>query len=212
MPRFQSPETTRHFLLNQPWPHPELMFDHHGYGPLFYTLLAIRSQPALGPGTPNPEALPLLQGLTLEQAFSGHPRINRDMGNACLAGIWLYHHGLHESHTLSQSIAGSTGSFWHGIMHRREPDAWNSKYWFDRVGEHPVFPELNLAARRCAEQVEHPDAAAFLLHQPRWNPHRFVDLCEAARQGQAMAEPLCLAVQTCEWQLLFDWCYRKAVQ
>jgi hypothetical protein len=28
--------------------------------------------------------------------------------------------------------------FWHAIMHRREPDAANSKHWWRQVGTLPV--------------------------------------------------------------------------
>src|SRR2546426_5983164 len=45
------------------------------------------------------------------------------------AGLWLYVDNLERSHTVSQGIETSTGSFWHGIMHRREGDFSNSHHW-----------------------------------------------------------------------------------
>src|SRR5262245_21627515 len=51
---------------------------------------------------------------------------------AMLAGLWLYHDWLDESHRISQSLDTPTGSFWHAIMHRRERDFSNSKYWYAR--------------------------------------------------------------------------------
>ena len=44
------------------------------------------------------------------------------MAACCLCGLWLLHDFLDESHSLSQEITTDTGSYWHGIMHRREPD------------------------------------------------------------------------------------------
>ena len=101
------------------------------------------------------------------------------MAACCLAALWLYHDFLDESHTLSQDIDTTTGSYWHGIMHRREPDAGNAKYWFRRVGTHPVFALL------AAEAKEHSPE---LLTSSDWDPFAFIDFCEAHRDRGDSAE------------------------
>ena len=41
---------------------------------------------------------------------------------------------------------------------------------------------------------------------------RFVDLCEAIDQGRSTAEPAASEVARLEWRLLFQHCYRQAVE
>src|SRR5438046_2656465 len=65
---------------------------------------------------------------SLEQLFPpGHPR-------DCLrAALWLLADNLHESHTICQNIPTIYGSAWHALLHRREADFSNSKYWWRRA-------------------------------------------------------------------------------
>jgi len=53
------------------------------------------------------------------------------------AAIWYYVDDLDRSHNIAQNIEGPEGAFWHGLMHRREGDFWNAKYWFRRAGALP---------------------------------------------------------------------------
>jgi hypothetical protein len=185
--------------------------DPNAYPPAVAELLAERRLPPLGPGSPNLGVRPRLQALTVEQAFAPHRVRDRDMADACLAGLWLYHDFLDESHTISQSIHTPTGSYWHGLMHRREPDYDNAKYWFRRVGAHSVFEPLRAAAAELAAAAPHP-AADCLTRQRSWDPFAFVDLCADAAAGRLSCEPLCREIQRREWELLFDFTYCAAVE
>ncbi|MGH8672350.1 MAG: hypothetical protein ACREUA_10020 [Burkholderiales bacterium] len=133
------------------------------------------------------------------------------MARACISALWLYHDYLDESHKISQSLNTREGSYWHAILHRREGDHSNSKYWFARTGSHPVYTPLWAAAKRLASNETLEDAARFLADQPRWQPETFVDLCRACVTGNATCEKLCREVQRVEWGLLFDYCYRHAI-
>ncbi|HMF14034.1 MAG TPA: hypothetical protein VKE94_17080 [Gemmataceae bacterium] len=179
------------------------------YSPTIDDLLRDERLAPLGPGTANAGARADLTALTDETLLAPHPLRDSDMAAACRAGLWLYHDFLDESHSISQEIHTTTGSYWHGLMHRREPDYGNSKYWFRRVGTHPVFEPLHAAAAELAADDAHP-SAAFLGKQARWDPFAFVDLCEAVASDRSPCEMLCRRIQQREWVLLFDYCWHEA--
>src|SRR5258706_943703 len=127
--------------------------------------------------------------------------------DGALAGLYLYFSCADEAHEIAQSIDTPDGSYWHAIVHRQEPDAPNSRYWFGRTGKHPVFTSLLAQAREIA--VAH-DGHSWTPSKA-WNPGAFIDLCEAAaRQPGSKLERLALEIQRAEWRLLFDHCARSA--
>lgn len=182
-------------------------FDSTKYEPVFGYLFGQPRLMPLGPGSPTPEVQSQLRDLTIENAIAATKIVDQDMAKCCLAGLWLYHNYLDESHTLSQEIETPTGSYWHGFMHRREPDYGNAKYWFRRIGAHPIYAALAVAAKEIASS-DPPLPATFLARQTAWDPFAFVDLCETAAGRDA--EMLCRQIQQREWELLFDFCYSKA--
>lgn len=117
----------------------------------------------------------------------------------CTSGLWLLAGDLERSHTISQDHDSAEGSFWHGIMHRREGDFGNAKYWFRRVGRHPVFAQI---ARQAA------DLPPSLLDGDALDPLAFVDACQQAAAGVPGAAQ-CRELQWLEWQCLFATCLGK---
>jgi len=186
-------------------------FNPRAYGPAVVGLLKDARVNELGPGEADGHVRGSLAALTAESVTAPHTIADQNEAIACLAGLWLRHDFLDESHRISQSVETPSGSYWHALVHRREPDFSNAKYWFRRVGEHPIFPQLHEAARHLAQQANVGQPAQFLMEQSAWDALRFVDLCEYALDDLPPIHTLCMNIQKCEWELLFDHCYRQAI-
>jgi hypothetical protein len=161
------------------------------YGPAAASLLALagdgpRQMPLVCPRSADAELARTLRRPSREL----FPQAAKP--EAAHAGLWLYFGFFDESHAIAQDLHTVDGSYWHAILHRMEPDAWNAGYWFRRVGQHPVFPGLHAAA-----------AALGYPAGSRWDPLAFIDACENASPAD---EPLLQQVQLAEWQLLFHSC------
>jgi hypothetical protein len=154
---------------------------------------------------------PVLEGLTDETLFASAAVRDRALSKCCHSGLWLLFDFLDESHTISQDISSVEGSYWHGIMHRREPDYGNAKYWFRRVPSHPVYAALAAEARELAAGRELDAPAQFLAANIDWDPYAMIDLCEAIARGRSQCRELAEEVAMAEWQLLFAHCYAGAI-
>jgi hypothetical protein len=110
---------------------------------------------------------------------------------------------LDACHAVFQNAGSDLGSYWHGMMHRREADFDNARYWFRRAGTLPVFNAMQQASRE-----QSPDMAK----QPNWDPYLFTGQCEQARHGAPELIPELLKLQRVEFDVLFDYCWRLALR
>jgi hypothetical protein len=160
-----------------------------------------------------------IKNISLETLFDGQSIEDSTMGHATQSGLLLWNDALDVSHTISQDIESKTGSYWHGIMHRREPDYSNAKYWFGRVGVHPTFPSLReralvLLQSGSTESDSLADYAEAVEKTEGWDAFRFVDWCQAADGDRSTPEPVkafLQAVQVEEIKLLLNYSYQHAL-
>jgi len=100
------------------------------------------------------------------------------------AGLYLLNDDIHNCHIIAQEHENPDGNYWHAILHRREPDYWNSKYWYKRVVNHPVI-----------QQMKKEEAG--------WDPFDFVDQCEKFNTAQERQ------IQLQEMTLLLNYTIKK---
>lgn len=143
--------------------------------PLFQVLPIERAMPKLLVTEPaGTEALEAAATVVSNPEIAGRPSL--------VAGIWLYVDDLDRSHRSSQTDDSPEGAMWHSIMHRREGDFGNSRYWLRRAAGLTVFAGL-----------DEYDLSQMILDVERAggaDPARLVEL------------------QRLEWLALFGWCSR----
>jgi hypothetical protein len=151
----------------------------------------------------NPARGPEADAIRGRSAAELFPRACSPEG--ALAGLWLYLRDFEACHHVAQDLATKEGSYWHGILHRQEPDDWNAGYWFRAAGGHPIHEKLVQEAVTLAER--HP--AVHWKPGRRWDAEEFIRFCaRARREPGSAAEQLARAIQMAEWRLLFEWCAR----
>jgi len=131
---------------------------------------------------------------------------------ALKAGLLCIHDYLDESHEFSQSVQNQgvhqAGDYWHYIMHRREPDFSNAKYWSKVVGHHPIHDILPELVQPLFDQSESGTFRSWkdrLLPNNRWSMNAFVDYCAECESSQDQElNDLARKLQWTEMQLLLQ--------
>ena len=116
-------------------------------------------------------------------------------------GLFYALDALPEAHTIFQDASGDCSSYWHGMLHRREGDFDNARYWFRRAGVLPFFAEAHRAA--CAH-------SEIMARQSNWDPYLFTGQCEQARFGDDDLTGEMQALQRVEFDAIFDYCWRQS--
>src|SRR5262245_42960012 len=109
------------------------MFDPSAYGDEIAEILGLDG---------NGQRLMPLAGGTCSSASARSLVDESELPDLVRAGLYVYFSCWKQAHELVDDMAEPEGKYWHAIVHRQEPDAGNSGYWFRQVGRHTVFPAL----------------------------------------------------------------------
>lgn len=124
-----------------------------------------------------------------------------DFYRCCVAAVWMFQGFLDESHSISQEIDTSEGSYLHGIMHRREGDYSNAKYWFRKARVNSFFPKIDSWAQS-DPQIDDSTRQSLIP----FDATSLVDAVESQKSGNESLERLTFY----ELLAVFDHCFDKA--
>ena len=143
----------------------------------FFKVIETEGPPGLGPGR--------------RDSIKSIEELNQEIESLNLAGTtielarsaaFLWHDHLDASHDISQDLLSSDGSFLHGVMHRREPDYPNAKYWFRRAGSHSAYLILSSRVEEYLGEVQNDLLSKLLVPGGCWDPFAFVDAVERTEE------------------------------
>ena len=137
-----------------------------------------------------------------DATLSGGRAVGPGKNCALVRGGLLYAiDAIDEAHTFFQDAPGDLGAYWHGMMHRREGDFENARYWFRRAGALPCFPALHRAAGEFSTDM---------ARQPGWDPYLLTGECERARFGAEETATALARLQRAEFVGVFDYTWRQS--
>jgi hypothetical protein len=175
----------------------------NGWSPLAAELLAeedllLRLRPT-EPG--SPDALRRIRDATEEELTGGAVLAHASYPRLIRAGLLYAYDGIDESHRIVQEIRTDQAGYWHGMIHRREGDFENARYWFRRTGRLGVFAEMHARAS---------EVSPLMARQMDWDPYVLVGQCEQARFGGDVDQKELVSLQRLEFEVMFGYLWRDA--
>jgi len=164
-------------------------------------LLSSPGVPELGPG-PRAGVLGVDKlDVQLRKPLEGLPFSLQQLIRAV---VYLWHDHFENAHSIAQGIETADGSYLHGILHRREPDYSNARYWFHRVGKHPCFIPLAEKAAALLAGAAASQLQKLLVPDGKWDPFVFIEACAAASNDDPAEVALLREIQAAELRLLLE--------
>ena len=135
-------------------------------------------------------------GATMKRALTGFlTGLTAERRDAALSLALLWHDDLDAAHGLCQAHEGHPDcDYVHALLHRREGDFANAKYWFREVGDHPVYPVVAQAVAGLGQPG--------LVVDGQWRSAAMVDACAAALSRDVARQPVLMQVQAAEFRIL----------
>lgn len=155
-------------------------------------LMKRRSLPALLPDYVwHPGVHEEIAAISEAELAEGHPD-GWLSARAWKASLHLWNDNLSAAHDIVEHMNTPTGAALHGIVHRREGDFDNARYWFRMAGDHPAFHGLQSRAVSFLQgqrTVPGPlkDVFVQIAAQGSWNPYLFIGAI--AIQNNQIGEP-----------------------
>jgi hypothetical protein len=173
--------------------------------------LALRQDPRplarLAKGKPVPEGRKAVAALS-ENDLGAKPQALP----LIQAALYLCFDCFEESHNIANEHEGTVAGNWiHAILHRREPDPGNSKYWYARVqAPDKVLKAIGgeaLAFLQKVKALELESLTEKIKKSKLWEPAAFVDLCDQYRKKdpQNPAYKALAGLQEIEWRALAEY-------
>lgn len=150
----------------------------------FWDIIRTAEPPELGPG-PRPGVLPFPVLAGRFDAWSGAASLTPSVAQHLRAAAYLHHDHADPAHDIVQDLSDADSALIHGILHRREPDFWNAKYWFRQAENHPVFKNLTQRVNNLDAARDQSALVERLTLSGSVDPHAFVEAIEAVHRCAA---------------------------
>ena len=170
---------------------------------------------------------PYIDKIDTSTLFSEHTLISDIHGHLVRNALYQKNDDLDAAHQICQWVGESSSlpeiSYWHGIIHRREPDIHNARNWFQKaqgLAANDVLYQAIYSHLQRAIQIPNYGEARDTAYQFRqhlqnhgtWDALYFLNLCELYLQNKdPNLQKLLEDIQAIEFKTLFHWTFQKAL-